>query len=491
MPRRYRPHRSSHLAKRQRRKVQVAWSIYALLGLFTLGIIFSQAPVLLPFILGIIIAYIFAPPVNYLARKGIPRICAILLLYVFLFGGIYTFLHYLVPTLETESRRFANRFQDAPEVFSEWVHTGGAWLESIFASESGPMSPERAESLKTLSRHGLGPDSYRVGTGSDTGIATLNQTGPQQVLGPGSDIVRHMGISGRTHSRKERALRGSHVVATRKGDTTGYRLSDTLVEIRSVGDNVYRVRPRVRTYDDGGLTPEAIRAAIRDTVNNAVNEMSGSLVLGVVSAVRGLFGILTQGLIGLIVTMMVAAFILLDLADISVFFRSKVPGRYHPQYDDFLHRLDQGLSGAIRGQLIICVVNGVLSFIGFLIFVPEYAVVLAILATIMSLIPIFGTIISTIPACLLAFSTGGLGVALAVLGWILGIHFIEANILNPKIIGHSARINPVVVVFVLIAGEHSFGLKGALLAVPVAAVVIAICSFVFATIRPELMKNRR
>jgi predicted PurR-regulated permease PerM len=444
----------------------------------------------LPFILGIIIAYIFAPPVNYLARKGLPRIFAILLLYVFLFGGIYTFLHYLVPTLETESRRFAKRFQNAPEVFSEWVHTGGAWLESIFASESGPMSPERSASLKTLSRHGLGPDSYRVGTGSDTGIAGLNETGPQQILGPGSDIIRRLGMSKRTSTRDELALRGSHVLATRKGDTTGYRLNDTMVEIRSVGDDVYRIRPRRRTYDEGGLTPEAIRAAIRDTVNNAVNEMSGSLVLGVVSMVKGLFGILTQGLIGLIVTMMVAAFILLDLAVISLFFRSKIPKRFFAQYDDFLNRLDQGLSGAIRGQLIICGVNGVLSFIGFLIFVPEYSVVLAILATVMSLIPIFGTIISTVPACLLAFSTGGVGVALAVLGWILGIHFIEANILNPKIIGHSARINPVVVVFVLIAGEHSFGLKGALLSVPVTAVVIATCSFIYALIRPMVMKDR-
>jgi len=457
----------------------------------TLGIILSQAAVLLPFILGIIIAYIFAPPVNFLARKGVPRIFAILLLYVFLFGSIYTFLHYLVPTLQTESRRFASRFQNAPEVFSEWVHTGGAWLESIFESESGPMSPERSNSLKTLSRHGLGPDSYRVGTGSEAGLSTLDDLGPQQVLGPGSDIGRSLGLSKQTGSSQERALGGSHVIATKRGDTTGYRINDSLVEIRSVGDDVFRVRPRNRTYDEGGLTPEAIRATIRDTVNNAVNEMSGGLVLGVVNLVQGFFGVLTQGLIGLIVTLMVAAFILLDLFEISTFFRGKVPAHYHHHYDDLLRRLDQGLSGAIRGQLMICLVNGVLSFIGFIIFVPEYAVVLAILATVMSLIPIFGTIISTIPACLLGFSTGGMGVSLAVLGWVLGIHFIEANILNPKIIGHSARINPVVVVFVLIAGEHSFGLKGALLAVPIIAVVIALCSFVFALVRPIVMKERQ
>jgi hypothetical protein len=48
----------------------------------------------------------------------------------------------------------------------------------------------------------------------------------------------------------------------------------------------------------------------------------------------------------------------------------------------------------------------------------------------------------------------------------LGIHQVEANFLNPKIIGTAAKIHPCLVVFVLITGEHFFGLWGALLAVP-------------------------
>ena len=57
------------------------------------------------------------------------------------------------------------------------------------------------------------------------------------------------------------------------------------------------------------------------------------------------------------------------------------------------------------------------------------------------------------------------------LAWILGIHFVEANFLNPNIIGQSAKMHPVLVIFALIAGEHTYGLVGALLAVPVASVV--------------------
>jgi predicted PurR-regulated permease PerM len=54
--------------------------------------------------------------------------------------------------------------------------------------------------------------------------------------------------------------------------------------------------------------------------------------------------------------------------------------------------------------------------------------------------------------------------------WILVIHQIEANLLNPKIMGDAAKVHPVLVVFALLAGEHFFGIPGALLAVPVLSI---------------------
>src|SRR6185295_4104753 len=115
--------------------------------------------------------------------------------------------------------------------------------------------------------------------------------------------------------------------------------------------------------------------------------------------------------------------------------------------------------------LLICLVNGVLSAIGFSIFGLKYWPILAIVAAVMSLIPIFGSILSSIPAVAIGL-TQSPGTAFGVLAWILGIHQLEANFLNPKIIGDAAKIHPVLVVFSLIAGEHFFALVGALFAVP-------------------------
>jgi predicted PurR-regulated permease PerM len=72
-----------------------------------------------------------------------------------------------------------------------------------------------------------------------------------------------------------------------------------------------------------------------------------------------------------------------------------------------------------------------------------------------------------------------------VLLWIIGIHQVEANLLNPKIIGVAAKIHPVLVVFALIVGEHFYGLWGALLAVP----TLSLTQSVFNHFRFETMPD--
>jgi predicted PurR-regulated permease PerM len=109
-----------------------------------------------------------------------------------------------------------------------------------------------------------------------------------------------------------------------------------------------------------------------------------------------------------------------------------------------------------------------------LLFHVKYPLLLAGVAATMSLIPIFGSILSSIPIVAVALISSGnfdLVQGLKMLLWIIGIHLIEANVLNPKIMGNAAKIHPVLVVFALIAGEHSYGLVGALFAVPVASII--------------------
>ncbi|HVG95096.1 MAG TPA: AI-2E family transporter, partial [Planctomycetota bacterium] len=175
--------------------------------------------------------------------------------------------------------------------------------------------------------------------------------------------------------------------------------------------------------------------------------------------------------------LMIAAFLVIDRKRIARFFANLPPPEMRAGWDRLVGYVDRGLAGVIRGQLVICVVNGLLTWVGLLILGVPYATLLAFVAGVLSLIPVFGTIASSIPIVLVALATGGIGTGLLALGWIFLIHILEANVFNPLIMGTSAELHPVLIVFALLAGEHAFGVWGALLAVPTASILISVFKY--------------
>ena len=181
----------------------------------------------------------------------------------------------------------------------------------------------------------------------------------------------------------------------------------------------------------------------------------------------------------LILVFMLAAFISIDsprlMSNIRELFENK-EGEAE-QFDEFKNRLARGLSGVVRGQLIICCINGTLTGLGLWIFNVDFSLLLGFIAGLLSVVPIFGTIISTIPAVLLGLIQGPI-VALLVLAWILVVHFIDTNFFTPKIVGSSANLHPVVIIFALLAGQFAAGVLGLVLAVPTASVIQTTITFI-------------
>ena len=219
------------------------------------------------------------------------------------------------------------------------------------------------------------------------------------------------------------------------------------------------------------LTAPPPRIDIAEALREWPQALQGRLLqaLGIGRQVlRSLFGAVYTTILILVT----GALFVLVKEQIFAFVRTLMPDRGGSGLDQLSLRLERRLSGVVRGQLTICLINGALTLVGLLLFRVEFPFVLAAQATVFSLIPIFGTFISSVPILLVALQ-GGLGVGISMLGWILAIHGLEAYLLNPKILGGAARIHPLVILFALVAGEHSFGLWGAFLAAPVAAVAVA------------------
>ena len=174
--------------------------------------------------------------------------------------------------------------------------------------------------------------------------------------------------------------------------------------------------------------------------------------------------------------LMVTGFISSDTERINKFIFKLVPITNRDDYDAIMKRIDTGLSGVVRGQVLICLVNGVLTLIGLLILGVKFAFLLGILAMLFSIIPIYGSILSSIPIVAIALMQGFWS-GLLTLFWIIGIHLLEGNFLNPKIMGQTSRIHPVIIIMALVAGEQFYGIIGALFAVPVASIIISFFNF--------------
>ncbi len=230
------------------------------------------------------------------------------------------------------------------------------------------------------------------------------------------------------------------------------------VIIEPKGQNEWIIAPREPEgrVDLAHLSDEAIAKSFDYVHANAVNllKFGGNLVA---SSARAVF------VFGL--TLMVAAYLMITRERIFDFLATLVRSDSREAFDALVGRIDRGLAGVVRGQLIICVINGALSALGFALVGLKYWPILALFATVLSLIPIFGVIVSSVPAVAIGL-TQNIGTAAFVLAWIIVIHQIEANFLNPKIMGDSAKLHPVLVIFALVVGEHLFQTKGALLAVP-------------------------
>ena len=128
------------------------------------------------------------------------------------------------------------------------------------------------------------------------------------------------------------------------------------------------------------------------------------------------------------------------------------------------------IGGFFRGQLILMGIVAVLSAIGYLIVGMPYALGLALIAGVCEAIPMIGPTIGMIPAVLVAISLAPDKLLFAVLVGVV-VQLLENNLFVPRIMDQSVGINPIITILAIAAFGTLFGFVGALLAIPLAAIV--------------------
>ena len=125
----------------------------------------------------------------------------------------------------------------------------------------------------------------------------------------------------------------------------------------------------------------------------------------------------------------------------------------------------------LSSQILDAIIVGILVTILLMILKVEYPVLLGFMIGLFNIIPYFGSIVAVTIAILITLITGGISQAIWMAIWIIILQQIDANIINPKIVGNSLEISPLLIIFSVTVGGAYFGVMGMFLAVPVAAVL--------------------
>jgi predicted PurR-regulated permease PerM len=147
-----------------------------------------------------------------------------------------------------------------------------------------------------------------------------------------------------------------------------------------------------------------------------------------------------------------------------------MPAAYRDRTLFFQANVARVLGGYLRGQLTLATIIGLLTGVGMSLLGLPYAVVLGVLAGMFELIPMFGPILSAVPAIIVALFLPFPTVIWVVI-FFLVVQQIENNLLAPRISGHAVGLHPLGAMFALLAGFQLGGILGGLFAVPIAGVL--------------------
>jgi predicted PurR-regulated permease PerM len=144
-----------------------------------------------------------------------------------------------------------------------------------------------------------------------------------------------------------------------------------------------------------------------------------------------------------------------------------------PTLDGLLRKAGDRLGAYVRGQLLIMGVTGVGSFVGLSLIGVPFALPLAIFAFLTEAVPIAGPVISGIAMIIVAFTQSPVQ-GLLVVGLVLIIQQAESLVLVPVIQGRLISISPVAALLAVLAGSAIGDIPGAILAIPVTAIVMVV-----------------
>lgn len=224
---------------------------------------------------------------------------------------------------------------------------------------------------------------------------------------------------------------------------------------------------------------------IQQLISTATNLVSSTAAISV-SVVGGI----VQALVSFLLIFFLSLYLTKDAPKIRAYIEGLFPRSYQSEWIDLLRRMGYVWQSFFRGQLLLCVVVGVTTWLALELVGMPGALLLGILAGALEIIPTLGPTLSMIPAIIIALIQGSpvmaeyginnFGFALITIAIYFIIQQLENYILVPRIIGDGVNLHPIVVLCGVAIGFNVAGILGALFAAPVIATVRILGGYIHA-----------
>ena len=181
------------------------------------------------------------------------------------------------------------------------------------------------------------------------------------------------------------------------------------------------------------------------------------------------------GIVDVFVAVIVSIYVLAERGKILTFVKRFAEAifkeRTYKNLDKYYKHSNEIFFRFVASQFLDAVVVGILVTIAMTIMGIKYAPLLGFFIGLFNMIPFVGAIIAVGISAIITLITGGLSQAIWMLIVVIILQQIDANIINPKIVGKSLKISPLLVLLAVTIGGAYFGILGMFLAVPVIAII--------------------
>ena len=220
--------------------------------------------------------------------------------------------------------------------------------------------------------------------------------------------------------------------------------------------------------DYSTISEQQIDGRLAGPIQEVLIEASKFLKNTTTAIFSGIFELL-GGLLSAILIAVISFYLVIEKKGVEKFVKAVIPYDFQPRTLRIIKKIEVKLGKWFIGQLFLGFAVGLVTFVGLSLLGVPYAMVLAIIAGAMELIPYLGPTLAGIPAVIIAFTVSPFLALLTLILYFL-IQEIENYILVPKIMQKSVGLHPVIIIIALLVGYQFAGIIGVILSVPVATI---------------------